>query len=74
SLGNNKETPQEYILLPLHPHRPRISAEDVAEKEEQHNLIEAEQALKDDLEKLVTEEMVAKAIDNATRQAFEEEK
>ncbi|GKA34733.1 ribonuclease H-like domain-containing protein [Tanacetum coccineum] len=74
SSGSNKETPQEYILLPLHPHGPRISAEDVAEKEEQHNLTEAEQALKDDLEKLVTQEMVAKAIDDATRQAFEEEK
>ncbi|GKA82990.1 retrovirus-related pol polyprotein from transposon TNT 1-94, partial [Tanacetum coccineum] len=74
SSGSNKETPQEYILLPLHPHGPRIIAEDVAEKEEQHNLSEAEQALKDDLEKLVTQEMVAKAIDDATRQAFEEEK
>ncbi|GJU95687.1 putative ribonuclease H-like domain-containing protein [Tanacetum coccineum] len=74
SSGSNKETPQEYILLPLHPYRPRISAEDVAEKEEQHNLTEAEQALKDDLNKLVTQEMVAKAIDDATRQAFEEEK
>ncbi|GJY46908.1 hypothetical protein Tco_0435971 [Tanacetum coccineum] len=66
---------QEYILLPLHPHRPRISvedvvqaaqekpsknspkdndvqdSEDVAEKEEQHTLTEAEQALKDDLER-----------------------
>ncbi|GKB77596.1 putative ribonuclease H-like domain-containing protein, partial [Tanacetum coccineum] len=48
--------------------------EDVAEKEEQHKLTEAEQALKDDLEKLVTQEMVAKAMDDATRQAFEEEK
>ncbi|GJV35802.1 reverse transcriptase domain-containing protein [Tanacetum coccineum] len=98
SSGNNKETPQEYILLPLHPHGPRISvkdvvldakekpsenapkdnhvqdSEDVAEKEEQHNLTEAEQALKDDLEKLVTQEMIAKAMDDATRQAFEEEK
>ncbi|GKD13727.1 putative ribonuclease H-like domain-containing protein [Tanacetum coccineum] len=49
-------------------------SEDVAEKEEQHNLTEAEQALKDDLEKLVTQEMIAKAMDDATRQAFEEEK
>ncbi|GKF30069.1 hypothetical protein Tco_0096411 [Tanacetum coccineum] len=49
-------------------------SEDVAEKEEQHKLTEAEQALKDDLEKLVTQEMVAKATDDATRQAFEEEK
>ncbi|GJT40572.1 retrovirus-related pol polyprotein from transposon TNT 1-94 [Tanacetum coccineum] len=98
SSGNNKETPQEYILLPLHPYGPRISvkdvvldakekpskndpkdndvqdSEDVAKKEEQHNLTKAEQALKDDLEKLVTQEMIAKAMDDATRQAFEEEK
>ncbi|GKA11550.1 putative ribonuclease H-like domain-containing protein [Tanacetum coccineum] len=98
SSRNNKETPQEYILLLLHPHGPRISvkdlvldakeepsenvpkdnhvqdSEDVAEKQEQHNLTEAEQALKDDLEKLVTQEMIAKAMDDATRQAFEEEK
>ncbi|GJZ13677.1 putative ribonuclease H-like domain-containing protein [Tanacetum coccineum] len=31
-------------------------------------------ALKDDLEKLVTQEMIAKAMDDATRYAFEEEK
>ncbi|GJT28994.1 ribonuclease H-like domain-containing protein, partial [Tanacetum coccineum] len=49
-------------------------SEDVAKKEEQHNLIEAEQALKDDLKKLVTQEMIAKAMDDATRQAFKEEK
>ncbi|GJV06021.1 putative ribonuclease H-like domain-containing protein [Tanacetum coccineum] len=49
-------------------------SEEVAKKEEQHKLTEAEQALKDDLEKLVTQEMVAKAMDDATRQAFEEEK
>ncbi|GKG46758.1 hypothetical protein Tco_0501604, partial [Tanacetum coccineum] len=61
-------------MLPLHPHRPRISVEDVvqekpsenfpkdndvqdledvAEKEEQHTLTEAEQALKDDLERMI---------------------
>ncbi|GKB14844.1 hypothetical protein Tco_0848767 [Tanacetum coccineum] len=49
-------------------------SEDVAEKEEQHNLTKAELALKDDLEKLVTQEMIAKAMDDATRHAFEEEK
>ncbi|GJY51103.1 putative ribonuclease H-like domain-containing protein [Tanacetum coccineum] len=48
--------------------------EDVAEKEEQHKLTEVEQALKDDLEKLVSQEVAAKAMDDATRQAFEEEK
>ncbi|GKD24991.1 putative ribonuclease H-like domain-containing protein [Tanacetum coccineum] len=49
-------------------------SEDVAEKEEQHNLTKAEVALKDDLEKLVTQEMIAKAMDDATRHVFEEEK
>ncbi|GJT40414.1 putative ribonuclease H-like domain-containing protein [Tanacetum coccineum] len=47
---------------------------DVAKKEEQHTLTEAEQALKDDLERMIAQEIVAKAIDDATRQAFEEEK
>ncbi|GJV98339.1 putative ribonuclease H-like domain-containing protein [Tanacetum coccineum] len=49
-------------------------SEDVAENEEQHKLKEAEQSLKDDLERMVAQEMVAKAMDDATRQAFEEEK
>ncbi|GJZ45402.1 putative ribonuclease H-like domain-containing protein, partial [Tanacetum coccineum] len=76
SSEKDKEPTQEYILLPLHPHRPRISvedvvqaaqekpsetspkdtavqdSEDVAEKEEQHMLTEADQALKDDLERM----------------------
>ncbi|GKE15629.1 hypothetical protein Tco_1423206, partial [Tanacetum coccineum] len=42
-------------------------SEDVADKEEQHNLAEVEQALKDEREKLVTQEMVAKSLDDATR-------
>ncbi|GKE87141.1 hypothetical protein Tco_1564616, partial [Tanacetum coccineum] len=35
---------------------------------------EAKQALKDDLARMIAQEMAAKAIDDATRQAFEEEK
>ncbi|GKB66844.1 retrovirus-related pol polyprotein from transposon TNT 1-94 [Tanacetum coccineum] len=35
---------------------------------------EAEQALKDDLERMIAQEIVAKDLDDATRQAFEEEK
>ncbi|GKB09216.1 putative ribonuclease H-like domain-containing protein, partial [Tanacetum coccineum] len=62
------------ILLPLHPHRPRISVEDVAEIEEQRTLTDAEQVSKDDLERMITQEIAAKAIDDTTRQAFEEEK
>ncbi|GJX94197.1 putative ribonuclease H-like domain-containing protein [Tanacetum coccineum] len=48
-------------------------SEDVADKEGQHKFTEAEQTLKDDLEKLVAQEMNAKAMNDATRQAFEEE-
>ncbi|GJV87793.1 hypothetical protein Tco_1531731 [Tanacetum coccineum] len=98
SSEKDKEPTQEYILLPLHPLRPRISvedvvqdaqekpskffpkdndvhdSEDVVEKEEQHTLTEAEQALKDDIERMIAQEITAKALDDATRQAFEEEK
>ncbi|GJX74093.1 putative ribonuclease H-like domain-containing protein [Tanacetum coccineum] len=49
-------------------------SKDVAEKEEQHTLTEAEQALKDDLERMIAQEIATKALDDATRQAFEEEK
>ncbi|GJX57839.1 hypothetical protein Tco_0287736, partial [Tanacetum coccineum] len=81
--GKDKEPTQEYILLPLHPHRPRIpvedviqdaqgksaknapndkdvqDSEDIAEKAEQHKLTKAEQALKDDLERMVAQEMAS---------------
>ncbi|GJV83402.1 putative ribonuclease H-like domain-containing protein [Tanacetum coccineum] len=49
-------------------------SKNVAEKKEQHTLTEAKQVLKDDLERIITQEIAAKAIDDATRQAFEEEK
>ncbi|GKD60624.1 putative ribonuclease H-like domain-containing protein [Tanacetum coccineum] len=98
SLGKDKEPTQEYILLPLHPHRTRIPvedvapaahekpsessskdndgqySEDVANKEGQHQMTEDEQVLHDELEKMIAQEVVAKALDDATRQAFEEEK
>ncbi|GKF17346.1 hypothetical protein Tco_0062264 [Tanacetum coccineum] len=48
-------------------------SEDVAKKEEQHALIEADQALQDDLERMIAQEIAAKTMDDATRQAFEEE-
>ncbi|GKA94526.1 putative ribonuclease H-like domain-containing protein [Tanacetum coccineum] len=71
SSGRDKEPTQEYILLPLYPHRTRIlvedvDLEDVAEKEEQHTLTKAEQALKDDLERMVAQEIAAKALDDDT--------
>ncbi|GJX22215.1 putative ribonuclease H-like domain-containing protein, partial [Tanacetum coccineum] len=48
--------------------------ENVADKEGQHQMIEDEQVLHDELEKMIDQEVVAKALDDATRQAFEEEK
>ncbi|GKD69244.1 putative ribonuclease H-like domain-containing protein, partial [Tanacetum coccineum] len=56
SSGKDKGPTQEYILLPLQPHRTRIPIED------------------DELEKMVTQELTAKAMDDVSRQAFEEEK
>ncbi|GKB79384.1 putative ribonuclease H-like domain-containing protein [Tanacetum coccineum] len=65
SSGKDKEPTREYILLPLHPHRTRILVEDMSEDE---------QVLHDELEKMIAQEVIAKALDDATRQAFEEEK
>ncbi|GJX19408.1 putative ribonuclease H-like domain-containing protein [Tanacetum coccineum] len=88
SSGKDKEPTQEYILLPLHPHRPRIPVEDVIQDVQEKSSenasndkgeldsedIAAEQTLKDDLERMVAQEMVAQAMDDAIRQTFEEEK
>ncbi|GKD94612.1 putative ribonuclease H-like domain-containing protein, partial [Tanacetum coccineum] len=88
SSGKDKEPTQEYILLPLHPHRPRIPVEDViqdAQEKSSKNApndkgeldsedITAEQALKDDFERMVAQEMAAQAIDGATKEAFIQEK
>ncbi|GJR44846.1 putative ribonuclease H-like domain-containing protein [Tanacetum coccineum] len=49
-------------------------SEDAADKEEQDMLTEPEQVLQDDLERMIAQECAAKAINDATRQAFEEEK
>ncbi|GKE84062.1 hypothetical protein Tco_1557804, partial [Tanacetum coccineum] len=68
SSGKDKEPTQEYILLPLHPHRPRIPVEDAiqdAQEKSSENApndkgeldsedIAAGQALKDDLERTAT--------------------
>ncbi|GJW16003.1 ribonuclease H-like domain-containing protein [Tanacetum coccineum] len=86
----DKGPTQEYILLPLQPHRTRIPIEDVApaahettsESSPKENDVqdsedaankESEQDLQDELEKMVTQELTAKAMDDVTRQAFEEE-
>ncbi|GJS62330.1 putative ribonuclease H-like domain-containing protein [Tanacetum coccineum] len=98
SSGKDKGPTQEYILLPLQPHRTRTpvedvapaahekssksspkdndvqDSEDVADKVGQHQMTEDEQVLHDELEKMIAQEVVAKALDDATRQAFEEEK
>ncbi|GJR47938.1 hypothetical protein Tco_1316041 [Tanacetum coccineum] len=98
SSGKDKGPTQEYIPLPLQPHRTRIPIEDVApaahekpsesspkdndiqdsedviDKEGQHQMPEDEQVLHDELEKMVTQELTAKAMDDVSRQAFEEEK
>ncbi|GJT12137.1 reverse transcriptase domain-containing protein [Tanacetum coccineum] len=47
---------------------------DVANKEGQHRMTEDEQVLHDELEKMIAQEVVTKALDDATRQAFEKEK
>ncbi|GJV51068.1 retrovirus-related pol polyprotein from transposon TNT 1-94 [Tanacetum coccineum] len=44
------------------------------DKEGQHQMTEDEQVLHDELEKMIAQEVVTKALDDATRQAFEEEK
>ncbi|GJV18563.1 putative ribonuclease H-like domain-containing protein [Tanacetum coccineum] len=49
-------------------------SKDVADKEGKHQMIEDEQVLHDDLEKIIAQEVVATALDDATRQAFKEEK
>ncbi|GJX40244.1 putative ribonuclease H-like domain-containing protein, partial [Tanacetum coccineum] len=68
SSGKDKGPTQEYILLSLQPHRTRIPVKDVGQ------MPEDEQVLHDELEKMVTLELTAKAMDDVSRQAFEEEK
>ncbi|GKA07168.1 putative ribonuclease H-like domain-containing protein [Tanacetum coccineum] len=49
-------------------------SKDAADKEEQHQMQDNEKDLQDELEMLVTQELVAKAMEDVSRQAFEEEK
>ncbi|GKF01806.1 putative ribonuclease H-like domain-containing protein [Tanacetum coccineum] len=58
SSGKDKGPTQEYILLPLQPHRTRILVEDVADKEGQHQMTEDEQVLHDELEKMIAQEVL----------------
>ncbi|GJW52170.1 putative ribonuclease H-like domain-containing protein [Tanacetum coccineum] len=81
SSGKDKGPTQEYILLPLQPHRTRIPVEDVppaahekpSESSPKDNDVqdsedaankESEQDLQDELEKMVTQELAAKAMDD----------
>ncbi|GJU43556.1 putative ribonuclease H-like domain-containing protein [Tanacetum coccineum] len=91
SSGKEKGPTQEYILLPLQPHRTRIPIEDVPpaahekpfksspkendvqDSEDAANK-ESKQDLQDELEKMVTQELVAKVMDDVSRQALEKEK
>ncbi|GJW25624.1 putative ribonuclease H-like domain-containing protein [Tanacetum coccineum] len=98
SSGKDKGPTQEYILLPLQPHRTRFpvkdvvqdaqaqtsenaspdkdiqDSEDVFDKEGQHQMPEDEQVWQDELEMMVTQELVANAMNDESRQAFKEEK
>ncbi|GKF64707.1 hypothetical protein Tco_0188155, partial [Tanacetum coccineum] len=65
--GKDKGPTQEYILLPLQPHRTRILVEDVPPAAH-------EKPFENELEKMITQELAAKAMDDVLRQAFEEEK
>ncbi|GJV88815.1 putative ribonuclease H-like domain-containing protein [Tanacetum coccineum] len=49
-------------------------SEDVIDKEGQHQMPEDEQVWQDELEMMVTQELVANAMNDISRQAFEEEK
>ncbi|GJX27079.1 putative ribonuclease H-like domain-containing protein, partial [Tanacetum coccineum] len=49
-------------------------SKDFIDKEGQHQMPEDEQVLHDEHEKMVTQELAAKAMDDVSRQAFEEEK
>ncbi|GJZ89598.1 putative ribonuclease H-like domain-containing protein [Tanacetum coccineum] len=79
SLGNDKGPTQEYILLPLQPHRTRILAKDVVQDAQEQPSENAspnkdEQVWQDELEMMVTQELVANDMNDESRQAFEEEK
>ncbi|GJV74837.1 putative ribonuclease H-like domain-containing protein [Tanacetum coccineum] len=98
SSGKDKRPTQEYILLPLQPHRTRIPVKDVVQdaqaqasknaspdkgiqvskdvfdKERQYQMPADDQVWQDELEMMVTQELVAKAMNDESRQAFEEEK
>ncbi|GKF44154.1 hypothetical protein Tco_0130706, partial [Tanacetum coccineum] len=70
SSGNNKGPTQEYILLPLQPHRTRIPVKEVVQDAQEQSFENASPD-KDELEIMVTQELVANAMNDESRQAFE---
>ncbi|GJR13137.1 putative ribonuclease H-like domain-containing protein [Tanacetum coccineum] len=85
--GKNNEVSQEYILLPIHPHRTKAPIEAVVQdahekpsenatndKDVQNSEDDVEQTLQDELEKMISQEMVAQAVNNVARQEFDEDK
>ncbi|GKA08343.1 retrovirus-related pol polyprotein from transposon TNT 1-94 [Tanacetum coccineum] len=98
SSGKDIGPTQEYILLPLQPHRTRIpvkdvvqdaqekpsenassdkdvqDSEDVADKEEQHQMQENEKDLQDELEMMITQELATKAMISADLVGCDNEK
>ncbi|GJT52334.1 putative ribonuclease H-like domain-containing protein [Tanacetum coccineum] len=72
SSGKDKGPTQEYILLPLQPHRTRIPVKDVVQIAQEKP---SENASSDkDVQDSKDAELVAKAMEDVSRQAFEEEK
>ncbi|GKE93693.1 hypothetical protein Tco_1574788 [Tanacetum coccineum] len=61
----SKSSPKDHDIQDL---------EHVIDKEGQHQIPEDEQDLQDELEKMVTQELASKAMDDVSRQTFKEEK
>ncbi|GJW94584.1 putative ribonuclease H-like domain-containing protein, partial [Tanacetum coccineum] len=62
--GNNKETPQEYILFPLHPHGPRILVEDVVQTTQEkpsENAPKDKEAFDEEKQKIASTKRAAQA-------------
>ncbi|GJW94221.1 putative ribonuclease H-like domain-containing protein [Tanacetum coccineum] len=74
SSGKDKGPTQEYILLHYILIKTGIPVKDVCSQEGQHQMPEDEQVWQDELEMMITQEVVANAMNDESRQAFEEDK
>ncbi|GJY09201.1 putative ribonuclease H-like domain-containing protein [Tanacetum coccineum] len=72
SSEKDKEPTQEYVLLPLHPHRPRIPEEDVVQAAQENLLKIFLKTMMYRIQKMLLKKK--NNIHDATRQALEEEK